>query len=190
MKHTHIHTHTQTQSKREFGTTTWRDWEGGSSTMSVLSLSPDCVYERETARVQWSSSLVYPSALHPHGQRRVAELMGLGGPFFSWEHGVQTENEVTHSKGKRRCSLDWHTNIQARSPIDNLMEFVRHRNHSGGLRCRAKKTKTSSRGEHALLSPQPRFLFLLLWVCLTTSSCCWQRGQGSVRSSDSQNRLQ
>lgn len=36
--------------------------------MSVLLLSPDRVYERETALVQWSSSLVYPSALHPHGQ--------------------------------------------------------------------------------------------------------------------------
>lgn len=51
--------------------------------MSVLLLSPDCVYERETARVQWSSSLVYPSALHPHGQWRVVELIGLvGGTFF------------------------------------------------------------------------------------------------------------
>lgn len=49
--------------------------------------------------------------------------------------------------------------------------------------------------EHVLLSPQLQFLStqlhqVLLWVCLTTSSCCWQRGQGSVRSSDSQNRLQ
>lgn len=50
--------------------------------MSVLSLSPDCVYERETALVQWSSSLVYPSALHPHGQWREVELMGLGAVFL------------------------------------------------------------------------------------------------------------
>lgn len=50
--------------------------------MSVLLLSPDCVYERETALVQWSSSLVYPSALHPHGQWREVELMGLGAVFL------------------------------------------------------------------------------------------------------------
>lgn len=73
--------------------------------MSVLLLSPDCVYERETARVQWSSSLVYPSALHPHGQRRVVELMGLGRPFFSREHGSQTENEATRSLRKRICAV-------------------------------------------------------------------------------------
>lgn len=50
--------------------------------MTVLSLSPDCVYERETAHVQWSSSPVYPSALHPHGQWRAVELMGLRTFFF------------------------------------------------------------------------------------------------------------
>lgn len=47
--------------------------------MSVLLLSPDCVYERETALVQQSSSLVYPSTLHLHSQGRVVELMGGGG---------------------------------------------------------------------------------------------------------------
>lgn len=47
--------------------------------MSVLLLSPDCVYERETALVQRSSSLVPPSTPHLHGQRREVALMGLGG---------------------------------------------------------------------------------------------------------------
>lgn len=48
--------------------------------MSVLLLSPDCVYERETAPVQRSSSLVPPSTPHLHGQRREVALMGpVGG---------------------------------------------------------------------------------------------------------------
>lgn len=50
--------------------------------MSVLLLSPDCVYERETALVQRSSSLVYPSSPHLHGQRREGALMGLGAAFL------------------------------------------------------------------------------------------------------------
>lgn len=50
--------------------------------MSVLLLSPDCIYEHETALVQWTSSLAYPSTLHTHGQRRVVELMGLAAIFL------------------------------------------------------------------------------------------------------------
>lgn len=50
--------------------------------MSVLLLSPDCVYERETALVQRSSSLVSPSTPPLHGQRRGVVLMGLGGTAF------------------------------------------------------------------------------------------------------------
>ncbi len=73
--------------------------------MSVLLLSLDCVYERETAQVQWSSSLVCPSALHPHGQWRVVELMGLGA-------GFQAENEATRSLRKGRCGLGRHTNMR------------------------------------------------------------------------------
>ncbi|CAB1423316.1 unnamed protein product [Pleuronectes platessa] len=43
--------------------------------MTVLSLSPDCVYERETARVLWSSGLVYPSALQPHEITLFSEVL-------------------------------------------------------------------------------------------------------------------
>lgn len=59
--------------------------------MTVLSLSPDCVYEHEAARVQWSSSLVYASALQPHGQWRVARLMGLGAILLMRERCWDTQ---------------------------------------------------------------------------------------------------
>lgn len=59
--------------------------------MSVLLLSPDCLYERETALVQRSGSLVYPSTLHLHGQQRLLELMGLGAAFSHDSTGLQSQ---------------------------------------------------------------------------------------------------
>lgn len=133
--------------------------------MSVLLLSPDCVYERETALVQWSSSLVYPSALHPHGQWRVVELMGLGSVFFfffSWEHSFQTENEATRSL-RKRCGLGWHANID-RQPVRGWE--AQEPQWWPEVLCQKQR---ETQREHSLLFPWPLFLstqlhHVLLWV--------------------------
>lgn len=150
--------------------------------MSVLLLSPDCVYERETALVQRSSSLVYPSTLHLHAQQRVGELMGLGGGGgFSWDStGFSHRRWPLCFWGERRAVLGGRAK---RATSEHLRPQVLHQ--------KQRETKRV----HSLRFPRPLFLStqlhrVLLWVCLTTSSCCWQRGQGSVGSSDSHNRLQ
>lgn len=117
--------------------------------MSVLLLSPNCVYERETARVQWSSSLVYPSALHPHGQWRVVELMGLGGVFLMRAEFL--ENEATHSLRKRfRLTCGLIVNRQSKG-ICGAQEMW------WWPEVQCQKQRQTQR-EHALLSPQPWFL--------------------------------
>lgn len=65
---------------------------------------------------------------------------------------------------------------------------MKHRNRGGRPELPCQQQRQSQR-KRALLSPQTQFLStqlhrVLLWVCLTTSSCCWQRGQGSPRFSD------
>lgn len=132
--------HTYAEQEGVFGATTWRDWKGGSSTMSVLSLSPDCVYEHEAAWAQWSSSPVYASTLHPHGPRREVESTGSRAVLVM--RARRLENEVTCSLRKSRWGFRAAHKHAAWLSIGRLRASARRRNRSGGLRRRAKNKET------------------------------------------------
>lgn len=100
--------------------------------MSVLLLSPDCVYERETAPVQRSRSLVSPSTPHLHGQQREVALMGGG-------------------DGDGGACLGLTRKHRQRQSVCKVLEPQRRRRRPQELQHRQRETKRL----RSRLSPQP-----------------------------------